>query len=52
MITLLPLIISEGFEYHIVRVKDLDSEVPPVESVLVVREFSEVFPNDLPGIPP
>ena len=34
-----------------VRVKDLDSVVPPIELVLVVREFLEVFPNDLPRIP-
>ena len=38
--------------YHIVRVQDLDSEVHPIESVTVVSEFSEVFPNDLPDIPP
>ena len=29
----------------------MDSEIPPVESVPVVNEFLEVFPNDLPGIP-
>ncbi|TMW85548.1 hypothetical protein EJD97_022970 [Solanum chilense] len=34
------------------RVKDLDSKNPPIELVPVVRELSEVFPNDLPGIPP
>ena len=44
--------ISKGFLYYIVRIKDLDSEVPPIELVLVVREFLEVFPNDLPGIRP
>ena len=44
--------ISKGCLYHIVRVQDLDSEVPPIESVHVVSEFLDVFPNDLPGIPP
>ena len=34
------------------RVKDLDSVVLPIELVPVVREFPEVFPNDLPRIPP
>ena len=34
------------------RVKDLEFEVPLLESVPVVRDFSEVFPDDLPGIPP
>ena len=44
--------ISKGCLYHIVRVQDLDSEIPPTESVPVVTEFLEVFPNDLPVIPP
>ena len=43
---------SKGCLYHIVRVQELDSEIPPIESVPVVSEFLEVFPNDLPGIPP
>ena len=43
--------ISNGCLYHIVRVQDLDSEIFPIESVSVVSEFLEVFPNDLPGIP-
>ena len=45
-------IILKGCLYHIVRVQDLDSESPPIESVPVVSEFLEVFPNDLPSIPP
>ena len=44
--------ISKGCLYHIVRVQDLDSKIPPIESVPVVSEFLEVFPNNLPGIPP
>ena len=44
--------ISKGCQYHIVRVQDLDSEIPPIESVPVGSEFLEVFPNDLPSIPP
>ena len=31
--------------------KYLDSKVPPIELVPIVREFLNVFPNDLPGIP-
>ena len=42
--------ISKGCLYHIIRVQDLDSKIPPIESVPVVNEFSEVFPSD-PGIP-
>ena len=43
--------ISNGCLYHIVRVKVLDSKIPPIESVPIVREFSEVVPNDLLEIP-
>ena len=45
-------LISKGCFYHIVRVRDLESEVPPVELVPVMREFLEVFPDDLSEIPP
>ena len=38
--------------YHIVRVMDVQSKVPSSESVPVVSEFPEVFPDDLPDIPP
>ena len=44
--------ISKGCLYHIVRLQDLNSEIPPIESYPVVRDFSEVLPNDLPNIPP
>ena len=44
--------ISKGCLYHIVRVQDLDSKIPPIESLLVVNDFLEAFPNELPGIPP
>ena len=30
----------------------MDYKIPLIESVPIVREFPEVFPNDLPGIPP
>ncbi|WMV45357.1 hypothetical protein MTR67_038742 [Solanum verrucosum] len=31
---------------------DVESKVPSLESVLIVNEFPEVFPDDLPGISP
>ena len=34
------------------RVRDLEFEVLPIDSVPVLKEFLEVFPDDLPGIPP
>ncbi|WMV50401.1 hypothetical protein MTR67_043786 [Solanum verrucosum] len=43
--------ISKGCIYHLVRVKDTDSETPTIRSVPIINEFLEVFPNDLPGIP-
>ncbi|KAH0765510.1 hypothetical protein KY285_001381 [Solanum tuberosum] len=41
--------------YYVVlncNTKDVKIEAPSIESIHVVSEFSEVFPNDLPGIPP
>ena len=40
--------ISKGCLYHIVRVQDLDSVIPPIESVVVVSVFLEFFPKYLP----
>ncbi|WMV30851.1 hypothetical protein MTR67_024236 [Solanum verrucosum] len=31
--------------------RDVEVEIPSIESILVVSEFREVFPNDLPGMP-
>ena len=44
--------ISKGCLYHIVRVQYLDYVIPPIESVSIVCEFLEVFPNDLLDISP
>ena len=45
-------LISKGCIYHIVRVRDVDSDIPSSESVPIVNEFLDVFSDDLPGIPP
>ncbi|WMV45500.1 hypothetical protein MTR67_038885 [Solanum verrucosum] len=42
--------ISKGYLYHLVWVKDLSSETLTLESVPVVNEFLEVFLEDLPGV--
>ena len=34
------------------HLRDDTTQVPPIESVLIVREFLDVFPADLPGMPP
>ncbi|KAH0643755.1 hypothetical protein KY290_033609 [Solanum tuberosum] len=44
--------ISKGYLYHLVQIKDSSSETLTLESVPVVNEFLEVFPEDLPGVPP
>ena len=36
--------IAKGCLYHVLRVKDVECETPSTESVLVLREFPEVFP--------
>ena len=41
-------IITKGCLYHVVRVKDLECETRSIELVPIVREFLEVFPNELP----
>ena len=45
-------LIGKGCFYHIVRVTDIEFEVPPIELVPVVREFLEVFHEYISGIPP
>ncbi|KAH0692437.1 hypothetical protein KY285_019534 [Solanum tuberosum] len=44
--------ISKGYLYHLVRVKNSSSESPTLKSVPVVSEFPKVFPEDLPGVSP
>ena len=44
--------IIKGCLYHVVSVKDLECESPSIKSVPIVREFPEVFPNNLTRVPP
>ncbi|WMV08279.1 hypothetical protein MTR67_001664 [Solanum verrucosum] len=44
--------ISKGCIFNMVRVRDLESKTPTLESILVVNKFLEVFPDDLPSVPP
>ena len=44
--------ISKGYLYHLVQVKDSSLETPTLESVPVVSEFLEVFSEDLPRVSP
>ena len=44
--------ISKGYLYHLVRVKDSRLENLCLELFLVVFEFPKVFPKDLPRVRP
>jgi len=43
---------SKGYICHLVRVRNIDAEPPTLQSIPVVNEFPDVFPEDLPGLPP
>ncbi|KAL2243595.1 UNVERIFIED_CONTAM: Transposon Ty3-G Gag-Pol polyprotein [Sesamum indicum] len=42
----------EGCEAYLAHVVDSGKVNPTLEEISVVRDFPEVFPNDLPGLPP
>ncbi|KAH0688918.1 hypothetical protein KY289_016276 [Solanum tuberosum] len=44
-------LVSKGCVYHLVRVNDSSIEIPPIQSVSVVKVFPGVFPDDLPRVP-
>ncbi|XP_070055326.1 uncharacterized protein [Nicotiana tomentosiformis] len=43
--------ISKCYIYHLIRVRDVEEKPPTLQSILVVNEFLEVFPDELPGLP-
>ena len=44
--------VSKGCLAFLAHLRDDTTQVPSIESVPVVREFLDVFPADLPGMPP
>ncbi|XP_070020167.1 uncharacterized protein [Nicotiana sylvestris] len=44
--------VAKGCIYHIVQVKDADVEIPTLQSIPVVKEYADIFSDELPGIPP
>ncbi|XP_070056925.1 uncharacterized protein [Nicotiana tomentosiformis] len=44
--------IGNGCVYHIVHVRDINKGMMTLESVPVVHEFPDIFPDELPGLPP
>ena len=44
--------VSKGCLAFLAHLRDDTTQVPPIESVSIVREFLDVFPADLPVMPP
>ena len=44
-------LLHHGCETYIAHVVDTQKEAPRLEKILIVNEFTNVFPNDLPGLP-
>jgi len=44
--------ISKCYIYHLVHVTDAEAKPPTLQSIPVVNEFLDVFPDELPGLPP
>ena len=44
--------VSKGCLAFLTHLMDDTTQVPSIESVSIVREFLDVFPADLPGMPP
>ncbi|XP_070041126.1 uncharacterized protein [Nicotiana tomentosiformis] len=45
-------IVKKGCLAYLAYVRDTTAETPVIDSVPVVWKFSDVFPSDLPGMPP
>ncbi|GJS20235.1 putative reverse transcriptase domain-containing protein [Tanacetum coccineum] len=45
-------LISHGCQGFLASVMDTSLESPNIENLPVVREFADVFPDELPGLPP
>ena len=45
-------LVSKGYVYHLVRINDSSVEVTFIQSFPIVKEFLEVFPDNLLRVPP
>ncbi|WOG95250.1 hypothetical protein DCAR_0414562 [Daucus carota subsp. sativus] len=45
-------LLRQGCEAYLAHVFDVNKEPPKIEEIPIVNEFSDVFPNELPGLPP
>ena len=44
--------LRKGCQAYLAYVVNTKSEGPKIEDILIVCEFKDVFPEDLPGLPP
>ncbi|XP_070004132.1 uncharacterized protein [Nicotiana sylvestris] len=44
--------VEKGCLAYLAYVRDFSADIPSIDSMPVVREFPDVFPSDLPGMPP
>ncbi|XP_070050333.1 uncharacterized protein [Nicotiana tomentosiformis] len=44
--------VEKGCEAYLALVRDVSADTPTIESVSIVRDFPNMFPADLPGMPP
>lgn len=45
-------LLRKGCESFLAYVVDSEKESPGMEDIPVVKEFLDVFPDELPGLPP
>ncbi|WMV57246.1 hypothetical protein MTR67_050631, partial [Solanum verrucosum] len=45
-------LVEQGCLAYLAHIRDVEVESPSIESIHVMSEFREVFPNDLSGMPP
>ena len=45
-------LVDQGCLAYLAHVRDIEIEAPPIGSISVVSEVNEVFPNNLPHMPP
>ncbi|XP_070005970.1 uncharacterized protein [Nicotiana sylvestris] len=44
--------VKKGYDAYLAYVRDVSVDTPTVHSVPIVRDFPDVFPTDLPSMPP
>ena len=44
--------LRQGCEAYLAHVVDVKKEAPRIEDIVVVNEFLDIFPDELPGLPP